>query len=83
MIVEVEVIDAQLDYNLVLGRSWTYSMCVITSAVLRVVVFPHKGKLVTVDQLSFTQKGCLETNESTVPFVTKRNFLWLGGTKTN
>ena len=44
-------------------------MTVVASAVLRVVVFPHEGKLVTVDQLDFTQKGCLESNESTVPLV--------------
>ena len=52
--VEVEVIDAPLDYNLLLGRSWTYAMSAIALAVLRVVVFPHEGKLVTVDQLSLT-----------------------------
>ena len=67
--VEVEVIDAPLDYNLLLGRSWTYAMCAIASVVLRVVVFPHEGKLVTVDQLSFTRKGRMETNESTMPLV--------------
>ena len=33
------------------------------------VVFTHEGKLVIVDQPSFTQKGRLETNESTVPLV--------------
>ena len=33
------------------------------------VVFPHEGKLVTVDQLSFTQKGRMETNKYTVPLV--------------
>ena len=32
-------------------------------------MFPHQGKLVTIDQLSFTRKGRLETNESTVPLV--------------
>ena len=32
-------------------------------------MFPHKGKLVTIDQLSFTRKGRMETNESTVPLV--------------
>ena len=69
MSVEVEVIDAPLDYNLLLGRSWTYAMLAIALTVLRVVVFPHEGKLVTMDQLSFTQKGCMETNESTVPLV--------------
>ena len=42
-------------------------MSAIASAVLRVVVFPHEGKLVTVDQLSFTRKGRMENNKSTVP----------------
>ena len=69
MSVEVEVIDAPLDYNLLLGRSWNYAMSAIASIVFQVVVFPHKGNLVTIDQLSFTQKGCMESNESTVPLV--------------
>ena len=34
MDVEVEVIDAPLDYNLMLGRSWSYAMSVITSVIL-------------------------------------------------
>ena len=40
--VEVEVIDAPLDYNLLLGRSWTYAMFAIALAIFRVVVFPHE-----------------------------------------
>ena len=32
-------------------------------------MFLHEGKLVTVDQLNFTQKGRLEINESTVPLI--------------
>ena len=44
-------------------------MHAISSTVLRVVVFPHEGKLVTVDQLIFTQKFRMETNESTIPLV--------------
>ena len=32
-------------------------------------MFPHEGKLVTIDQLSFTGKGRMETNESTMPLV--------------
>ena len=52
--VEVEVIDAPLDYNLLPGRNWTYAMSAIVSAIFRVVVFPHEGKLITIDQLDFT-----------------------------
>ena len=69
MYFEVEVIDAPLDYNLLLGRNWTYVMFSIASAIFHVVVFPHEGKLVTIYQLDFTRKGCLESNESTVPLV--------------
>ena len=44
-------------------------MSAIASVVFWVLVFPHEGKLVTVDQLDFTQKGHMESNESTVPLV--------------
>jgi hypothetical protein len=33
MCVEVEVVNAPLNYNLLLGRSWTYAMIVIVSMV--------------------------------------------------
>ena len=42
-------------------------MCAIASAILRIVVFPHEGNLITVDQLNFTWKSHMETNESTIP----------------
>ena len=44
-------------------------MSAIASAVFWVVVFPHEGKLVTVDQLNFTRKCHMESNESTIPLV--------------
>jgi hypothetical protein len=33
MCVEVEVVDAPLDYNLLLGRSWTYAMQAMVAIV--------------------------------------------------
>ena len=44
-------------------------MSAIASAVFWVVVFPHEGKLVTVDQLNFTQKCRMDSNESAMPLV--------------
>jgi hypothetical protein len=41
--VEVEVVDAPLDCNLLLGRSWTYAMQVVAATVFRVLLFPHEG----------------------------------------
>ena len=49
---DVEVVDASLDYNLILGCSWSYAMIVIVSSVFRLIKFPHNGKIVTIDQLS-------------------------------
>ena len=51
--IEVEVVDAPLDYNLLLGRNWMYIMQAIASSLFRVVFFPFNGKIVTIDQTSF------------------------------
>ena len=39
--VEVEVIDAKLNYNILLGRSWTHAMLCIPSTLFRLLKFPH------------------------------------------
>jgi hypothetical protein len=51
--VEVEVVDAPLDYNLLLGCNWTYAMVVVILFVFCVLCFPHQWEIVTIDQLSF------------------------------
>jgi hypothetical protein len=66
--VEVEVFDAPLDYNLLLGRSWIDSMRIVVSTLFRVVRFPHQGKVVTVDQLSFFNS---DTRTGNVSFIAK------------
>jgi hypothetical protein len=53
--VEVEVVDAPLNYNLLLGRSWNYAMQDLVAIVFRVLLFPHEGQIVTIDQLSFSR----------------------------
>jgi hypothetical protein len=49
------VVDAPLDYNLLLGRSWTYAMQAVVATAFRVLLFPHEGRIVTIDQLSLLQ----------------------------
>jgi hypothetical protein len=41
--VEVEVVDAPLDYNLLLGWSWTYAMQAVVATFFWVLLFPHEG----------------------------------------
>ena len=47
--VEVEIVDAKLNYNILLGRSWTHAMLCILSTLFRLLKFPHEGKIITVD----------------------------------
>jgi hypothetical protein len=54
MCVKVEVVDAPLDHNILLGHSWTYSMHVVVSMVLGSCTFIHESRIVTIDQLSFS-----------------------------
>jgi hypothetical protein len=66
--VEVEVVDAPLDYNLLLGRSWTYSMHAVVATVFWVLLFPHEGRIMTIDQLSFSRPDP-SSGASTVPMI--------------
>ena len=42
--IEVVVVDAPLDYNLLLGRNWIYSMQAVASSLFCIVCFPFNGK---------------------------------------
>lgn len=42
--IEVEVVNAPLDYNILMGRNWIYAMKTVVLSVFRVVSFPHKGE---------------------------------------
>ena len=47
------VVQGPLDFNLILGCDYVYSMKDVVSTLFRVMHFPHDGKIVTIDQLSF------------------------------
>ena len=65
--IEVEVVDAPLNYNLLLGRNWMYSMQAVVSSVFRVVCFPHNGKIVTIDQMAFKNPPVTASSKDSVP----------------
>ena len=47
----IEFINAQLDYKILLCRSYMYAMKAVTSLVLHIMMFPFNGKVVTFDHL--------------------------------
>jgi hypothetical protein len=67
--VDVEVVDAPIDYILLLGISWFYAMTAIASLVFRSVQFPCQGKIVTVDQLDFCTPDARTPATNNTPFL--------------
>jgi hypothetical protein len=47
------VVQDPLDFSLLLGWDYVYAMKAIVSTLFRVISFPHDGRTVTIDQLSF------------------------------
>jgi hypothetical protein len=72
------VVDAPLDYNLLLGHSWFYAMTVIASSVFRILRFPHQGKIIIVDQLEYTTPDLHNVATNNVPFLGHNGFESVG-----
>ena len=43
--IQVEVVKAPLDYNILLGRNWFYDMTTVASLIFNLLQFPHQGRL--------------------------------------
>jgi len=71
---DVEVVDAPLNYNLLLGRSWSYAMTAVVPSIFRLIMFPHKGNIVKIYQLSYYSSDPASTDsiqhigKSTIPY---------------
>ena len=66
---KVEVVDASLDYNLLLGHTWFYAMKELAPSLFQVIHFPHQGKIITIDQINYyTPDLCTDHNKN-VPLV--------------
>jgi hypothetical protein len=51
--IDVMVVRDPLDFSLLLGRDYVYAMKALVSTLFCVISFPHDGRIVTIDQLSF------------------------------
>ena len=51
--IDVEVIDGNLDYNILLGRPWIYAMAAVVSTYFRKIAFPYQGSVTIIDQQTF------------------------------
>jgi len=65
--IDIMVIQSALDFSLLLGPDYVYAMGALVSSLFRVVCFPHDGRMVTVDQLSFFSPSVLPAPLSSPP----------------
>ena len=63
------MVDAPLDYNLLLGRNWMYIMQAVVSSLFHVVCFPFNGKIVTIDQTSFKNPSVTTSLGASIPII--------------
>ena len=69
ILIDIEVIDAQLDYNILFGRNYMYAMKAVASSVFRTMMFPHNGKIVTIDQLTHYEPNHSTNIDNILPLV--------------
>jgi hypothetical protein len=65
--IDVEVIDGNLDYNILLGRPWIYAMAAVVSTYFRKIAFPFEGGITIVDQQNFLPNGSQVTGS--IPLI--------------
>jgi hypothetical protein len=69
ILIDIEVIYAPLDYNILFGRSYMYAMKAVASSVFRTIMFPHNGKIVTIDQVSHYEPNPSANLDNILPLI--------------
>jgi hypothetical protein len=69
ILIDIKVINAQLDYNILLGHSYMYAMKAVASSVFWTIMFPHNGKIVTIDQVSHYEPNPSDNLDNILPLI--------------
>jgi hypothetical protein len=54
ILINVAIMTGLVDYNILIGHDFIYAMNVVVSSLFRVMIFPHEGCIITIDQLSYS-----------------------------
>jgi hypothetical protein len=69
ILIDIEVIDAQLDYNILFGHSYMYAMKAVASSIFRTIMFPHNRKIVIIDQVSHYEPNPSANLNNILPLI--------------
>jgi hypothetical protein len=69
ILIDIEVIDPPLDYNILFGHRHMYAMKVVASSVFRTKISPHNGKIITIDQITHYDPNHSMNIDNILPLV--------------
>jgi hypothetical protein len=69
ILIDIEVINASLDYNILFRRSYMYAMKAVSSSMFHTMMFPHNRKIVTIDQLTHYKPNHSANIDNILPLV--------------
>jgi hypothetical protein len=69
ILIDIEVIDALLDYNILFGCSYMYAMNAVSSSMFQTMMFPHNGKIITTDQIKHYEPNHSANIDNVLPLV--------------
>jgi hypothetical protein len=69
MLIDIEVINTPLDYNIMFGHSYMYAMKAVASSVFRTMMFPHNRKIITIDQVSYYEPNPSANIDKILPLI--------------
>jgi hypothetical protein len=69
VLIDIEVIEVPLDYNILLGCRYMYTMKEMASFVFHTMIFPHNGKVVTIDKLTHYEPHLITNLDNILPLI--------------
>jgi hypothetical protein len=69
ILINIKVIDAPLDYNIMFGCRYMYAMKAVASSVFRTMMFPHNEKIITIDQFSHYEPNPSTNIDNILPLI--------------
>jgi hypothetical protein len=69
ILIDIEVINTPLDYNILFDHSYMYTMKAVASSVFQTMMFPHNGKIVTIDQVSHYEPNPSANIDNILPLI--------------
>lgn len=67
MLNNITIMPSLMDYNIHLKCDYLYAMQVVVSSIYRIMTFPHEGRVIIFDKLSYHDHPSHTSHNKTTP----------------